>query len=401
MGSWLQMDWIDEQVEKIKNNMKMSSLKRVLSIYIVITILVVSAIYILTYMYCESWKLVLYSKYIDNFIYAEPLAGFVSLELQDIRGLALINAIQDYSIILYSVIGIILASNLFYRNRMREPIRLLKEEAANISRNDLSVSCIYESGDEFGEVCKAFESMRLHLINNNENMWSLVEGQRLLNATFAHDIRTPLTVLQGYTDMLMKYYPEGKIGEEKLLNTISLMQEQIIRLGKFTDTMKGLQDIEALQIKPLEKSFSHLEKELQKIIDGLMEKETIKFSIHSNIESLKEGERTGYYDEAVIIEVVNNLISNGCSYAKEKVKIYIEKEQTYLNIYVYDDGKGFSKEELYSALNPYYSSRNDGSGNFGIGLTICKILCEKHGGKIALSNSINEGAIVCASFRII
>lgn len=228
-----------------------------------------------------------------------------------------------------------------------------------------------------------------------------MEGQRLLNAAFAHDIRTPLTVLQGYTDMIMKYYPKGKIDEEKLLNTIGLMQEEITRLREFTDTMKGLQDMEALQIKPSEKSFTHLVEKLDKTIEGVMKDHPIKFFIHSNIDSLREEDKKGYYDEAAILEVVSNLISNGCSYAKDMVEVYIEIEKTYLYVYVCDDGKGFSKKELYSALNPYYSSRDDGTGHFGIGLTICKILCEKHGGKITLSNSINQGAIVCASFRII
>ena len=395
------MDWIDEQVDKIKSKMKMSSLKRGLSIYIVAAILIVFALYILTSMYCESWRVVIYGRETSDIMEAKTLMDLAGLELHNIRGLVIINAIQNYSIILYSVIGIILATNLFYRNRMRDPIRLLKEEAAYISRNDLSVSCRYESGDEFGEVCEAFESMRLHLISNNENKWSLMEGQRLLNATFAHDIRTPLTVLQGYTDMLMRYYPEGKISEEKLLDTITLMQGQITRLREFSDSMKGLQDMEALQIRPSEKLFSHLVEQLQKNIEGLMQDQAINIFIHSNFESLNKEESKGYYDDAVIIEVVNNLISNSCSYAKNLVEIYIELEKTYLYIYVCDDGRGFSREELYSALNPYYSSRNDGAGHFGIGLTICKILCEKHGGKITLSNSISKGAIVCASFRVI
>lgn len=401
MGSWVQMDWIDEQLDKIKNRMKIGSLKRVLCIYIVITIFTVFAMYILTFLYCESWKLVVYEKYIADTKEADALEDIERLELKNSREMEIINGIQNYSIIIYSIIGIIAASNLFYKNTMKDPIRILKEEAAYISRNDLSVSCKYESGDEFGEVCQAFESMRLHLLRNNENMWSLMEGQRLLNAAFAHDIRTPLTVLQGYTDMIMKYYPKGKIDEEKLLNTIGLMQEEITRLREFTDTMKGLQDMEALQIKPSEKSFTHLVEKLDKTIEGVMKDHPIKFFIHSNIDSLREEDKKGYYDEAAILEVVSNLISNGCSYAKDMVEVYIEIEKTYLYVYVCDDGKGFSKKELYSALNPYYSSRDDGTGHFGIGLTICKILCEKHGGKITLSNSINQGAIVCASFRII
>lgn len=397
MGSGVQMDWIDEQLVKIKNKMKMKSLKHVLYIYILVTIFIVIVMYILTSLYCESWKYILYGKNVDDIKTIISLEGAAWVR---VGGLVIIHGIQTYSIIVYSIVGIVAAANLFYKNRVKDPIHVLKEKAEYISRNDLSVSCKYESGDEFGEVSEAFEKMRLQLIRNNENTWSLMEGQRLLNATFAHDIRTPLTVLQGYTDMLVRYYPKGKISEEKLLDTLTLMQNQLIRLREFSDTMKGLQDIESLQIKLSEKSFSNLAGQIGKNIEGIKEHHKIKIAIKSNIDSLTKEKSKGYYDETVILEVVDNLLSNACSYGKEIIEVHIEVEYPYLNIYVCDDGNGFSREELYTALNPYYS-RNKGNEHFGIGLTISKILCEKHGGKITLSNSINHGAIVCASFRII
>ena len=51
-----------------------------------------------------------------------------------------------------------------------------------------------------GRLCQSFEEMRQELVCNKENMWKLVDRQKELNAAFAHDLRTPLTVLKGYTD---------------------------------------------------------------------------------------------------------------------------------------------------------------------------------------------------------
>ena len=79
----------------------------------------------------------------------------------------------------------------------------------------------------------------------------------------------------------------------------------------------------------------------------------------------------------------------------------MEQNNDMLLIFVKDDGKGFSKEELNMASKPYYSGENISSEHFGLGLTICKMLCEKHGGGIYLSNSIHGGAIVCAEFFIL
>lgn len=395
------MDWIEEQLVRLKNRLRMKSLRSVLGIYILFAIVIVITLYILTYIYCNSWRNIIYEKYMVDTREVISLVHLADAEAGDVAGLRIINGILTYSIVLYSITAIVVTTNLFYKNKIQYPVGVLKKEAAFISRNDLSESCRYQSGDELGEVCEAFEKMRRYLIRNNENMWSLMEGQRLLNSTFAHDIRTPLTVIQGYTDMLIRYYPKGKISEEKLLDTMSLMQEQIVRLRGFSETMKNLQDIESLMIKPEENEFSIFVEQLRKTIEGLAQHHNIRMVIHNKIDTSNRNIRKGYFDMPVVLEVVDNLLSNACSFSKEVIEITIEIENNYLNIYVYDDGNGFSKQELYKALNPYYGSRNQINGHFGIGLTICKILCEKHGGKITLSNSIKNGAIVCASFRVV
>ena len=101
------MDWIDEQLDKIKNRMKIGSLKRVLCVYIVITIFTVFAMYILTFLYCESWKLVVYEKYIADTKEADALVDIERLELKNSREMEIINGIQNYSIIIPELFMII------------------------------------------------------------------------------------------------------------------------------------------------------------------------------------------------------------------------------------------------------------------------------------------------------
>lgn len=65
---------------------------------------------------------------------------------------------------------------------------------------------------------------------------------------------------------------------------------------------------------------------------------------------------------------------------------------------VEDDGKGFAGKDLEKAATVFYSSENEGQ-HFGIGLGICSILCEKHGGRLDVSNS-KTGACVTAKLNI-
>jgi signal transduction histidine kinase len=389
------MDWIDEQLLKLKDKIKAQSLRKTMSLYICMAIIAVIVLYISTTVFCEGWKELVYAKYsIDTKSYT-TIESLVKLEPIDKVILYGSNIINEYSIVIYSIIAIIITSNMFYKNKIKIPIDILKEEAKQISRNDLSFSCVYNSGDELGEICQAFDKMRIQLIINNENMWSIMEGQRQLNSAFAHDIRTPLTVIQGYTDILLKYYPKGKITEEKLLENLTLIQSQLTRLKNFSETMKDIQDIGEMEVNPKLTEFNLLEKNIKEIIDGITQSKHIEINIYNKLKEDK-----GYFDESIILQVVDNLLSNALSFTKDKIDIISEWENDVLYIYIRDNGKGFSKKELYSASNPYYSSRAGIDGHFGIGLTICKSLCEKHGGKLSLNNSTNGGAIICASFFV-
>lgn len=386
------MDWIDKKILEFKDKIRMKSLRKTMSLYIFIAIIAVLILYFLTLVFCNGWINLVYNKYLFDVNSHTALDSLVGIDKFII---IVIRIIRTYSILLYSIIAIIITSNMFYKNKFEQPLNILKTEAEYISRSDLSFSCTYTSGDEMEEICEAFDKMRIQLSKNNERIWSLMEGQRQLNSAFAHDLRTPLTVMQGYIELLIKYYPQGKISDEKLMENLTLMQSQINNLKDFSMRMKDVQDIEAIDIRKELKDLNILESDIQKVIKGLKVNSGINMKIYNNLCVKK-----GYFDEGIILQVVENLLSNALTYAYASIDIIMENDNDLLSIYVRDDGKGFSKKDLYSASRPYYNGREKKEGHFGMGLAICKILCEKHGGKLSLNNSTRGGAIACVSFYI-
>ncbi|MCC0666159.1 ATP-binding protein, partial [Clostridioides sp. ZZV15-6597] len=87
-------------------------------------------------------------------------------------------------------------------------------------------------------------------------------------------------------------------------------------------------------------------------------------------------------------------------YAKNKVSILIYLEQKFLIFVIEDDGVGFSEESLKSALKPFYKDKtlNNNNSNFGMGLYISKVLCEKHGGSIFVENNLIGSAKITIKF---
>lgn len=251
------MDWIDNLWNKLKNRINNLSLKKALIIYIIISIGIIGLLIAITQKACNEWTSAIMSKYYEGYklgVIGEAqtyikIYDYSNFNKADRTQLEIIYFIQTWSTVIYSLAGIIGVSYLYYNNKLKEPIRLLSEVADEVGRYNLDIEICYEKGDEMGRLCRAFDSMRRQLIANNQKMWDMMEEQRRINAAFAHDLRTPLTILRGYTDLLSKYIPEGKITEEKLLSTVKLMSDHIGRLENYSNTMKQINSLDELAVR--------------------------------------------------------------------------------------------------------------------------------------------------------
>ena len=239
--------------------------------------------------------------------------------------------------------------------------------------------------------------MRLELIRGKEEMWRLVERQKELNAAFAHDLRTPLTVLKGYTDFLARYVPEGRVSQEKLTGTLTLMAEHLARLEEYSRTMKGIRSIEDVPFSPEKISLSGIRRRVEEVVFALNQAEGIEIICQKADDNM-----VLKADDSMIMEVLGNMLSNAIRYARGKIEVasdYNRQRGEFL-LTVQDDGPGFTEEQLEKALKPYYKEPEapEADEHFGIGLHICRELCKKHGGTLSVANSIQGGAVVTASF---
>ncbi|MDI6619316.1 MAG: HAMP domain-containing sensor histidine kinase [Clostridiales bacterium] len=302
--------------------------------------------------------------------------------------------VQIWSIPLYFGMCIIASALLFYRNKLKKPIELLSEASGKIAGDDLDFNLSYDSRDEMGRLCASFETMRAALLENNRELWRAIEERKRLNAAFSHDLRTPLTVLRGYTDFLKAYVPQGKISEQKLLSTVSTMSGQIDRLDRYVQTMGEVQRLEDIKASSEPVATASFMEQFQNSARVLIQESGRILDFHNEVSDCKV-----LLDLSIVQRVLENLLSNAAQYAKDIVSVRCRYEHEVLSITVEDDGPGFTAEDLKQAPKPYYRNKESSDGNhFGLGLTICKDLCEKHGGQLKLQNGEKGGACVTASF---
>lgn len=282
---------------------------------------------------------------------------------------------------------------LFYRFELKEPIGRLMEASRNIAENQLDFQIQYKKQNELGMLCKAFDDMRLTLYENNRDMWKSLEERKRLNSAFSHDLRTPLTVLKGYVEFLQRYVPDNKVPEKKLLGVLSMMNEQITRLEHYTQKMNAVQkledivpDIRPVRIDTLTDSF----RETGALLCS--DKQfTFRFSSGTEADML-------LLDTELVMQVYENLISNAVRYADSTVCVTCTVSENRLEIAVSDDGSGFTETALRNAAEPFFRDEKGSSVHFGLGLYICRILCQKCSGSLSVDNSPDGGGLTTASF---
>ncbi len=289
-------------------------------------------------------------------------------------------------LIFYFIFAVFVASQAFFKRKLDVPLRQLEDAAQKISEQNLDFEIEYSGSDEMGKLCHSFETMRRQLVQNNIKMWDMIDEQKRVQHVLAHDIRTPLTVTKGYTDILLDYVPKGKLSEEKILVTIECINRNIVRLENFVNMMSDMQKLDQMKIKKEEIEIADFFETLRENAEIICKEKELSFSCTGDSDK-------AYTDCAVIEQIVTNLISNANRYATSKVMLDCNYSNSRFHITVSDDGKGFSEEALRYAFEPYYTEENKNQGvHYGLGLAICKTLCDKMEGRISCRN--NNGAEV-------
>lgn len=388
------MDWIEEVLSKVKSHIRNSSLCRGLLYTMSLGLIVAIVVNYMLQSVCKGWIDVIIERY-------ELVGALDSKEASDIFEVAVINTINSYGLVILIVITEFFGVLFYMKNWIMPGISAAKEAVGYLELGDYSHEQNYMEKNEVGKVCGEIEILRRQLIEMKYREWDAQKELSSINAAFAHDMRTPLTVMKGYTEFLLKYVPQGKVSQELLLDKLGTIYQHEERLLEFSKTMTEIQTIEMREIKCKWASLIELINELQVTVKEMERQSGLDISMDLQEDVADITDQTIIsMDKSLIFETFENLLSNGIRYAQSSIEIKLMLEKEWLTIFVKDDGDGFSAKALKDAKKLYYSEDKGMSNHFGMGLYISEKLCEKHGGNLTLVNGMDQGAIVAARFRV-
>lgn len=278
----------------------------------------------------------------------------------------------------------------FIFRRIAEPLDLLGDGVAHISRGDLDYTVSYNRNDEFTPVFEAFNEMARRLSESAERSASEEQSRRELFAGISHDLRSPLTSVRAYTEALLDGVARTPKDTKRYLTKIHLHEAEIEHMVEalFLYTKMELKDY------PVHLQTLNLRTELLSICDENPFDEHIEVDLSGVIPVSVTA------DPFLLERVVLNLLDNSRKYRRgdtAHVKVSAVVAEGGVTLSFSDDGIGVSEELLPRLFDPFYRTdpaRNNPAGGSGLGLAIVREAVRHIGGQVHAENTTGGGLCI-------
>ena len=271
-------------------------------------------------------------------------------------------------------------------------INQLKKAAENIKDGNLDFVIDTRGRDEFAEVAKALEAMRQRLKENAVEKLETEDKEKQLISNIAHDLKTPLTAIQGYAEGLMDGVastPEKQMSYIKTIyNKAGEMDTLLNELTIYSkiDTNRIPYDFKVLNVSSF---FMDCAEELGMDLDNQNMKLNYYNSVDEHVQMIADPEQ--------IKRVIHNIVSNSVKYmGKESglIQLRVLDVGDFVQVEIQDNGRGIAVKDMPYIFDRMYRgdvSRNSSIRGSGIGLSIVQKIIEDHGGNIWANSKEGEG----------
>lgn len=288
----------------------------------------------------------------------------------------------------YLILVFVLYLIMYYvASKAIKPVQKLIQSASQINESNISSRLpLPNNKDEIYKLATTFND----LLNRIENS---IEQQKQFTADASHEMRTPLTIIKGTLEVLLRKERTPEHYEQKINEVIS----QTDRLSYLFDQLLQLARAESNNTI-IKKEKIILKEKIDHLINGgdlLLNKNQIKYNIPTNC--------VVFADAALLDRILENIISNAIKYNTPNGNITFEWNEKSNSLLIKDEGIGISKDQQPYLFNRFYRADNSRSsetkGN-GLGLSIVKKLCELQHIKISVESAENKGTSFTLQFPV-
>jgi two-component system sensor histidine kinase BaeS len=281
-------------------------------------------------------------------------------------------------------------ASFFLVRQLTSPIRELTVATKAMAAGQLNQQVKVRSRDEVGQLALSFNQMSADLARASQ-------ARKQMTADLAHDLRTPLTILRGYTEGLK----DGRLeGSSKLY---SIMHAEVEHLQHLVEDLRTLSLADAGEIRLNRRAVDPA---------AVLERTALAYFVQAEQQKVNlqvqaaEGLPSINVDTDRMAQVLNNLVSNALRYTPPNgtITLAAEAKDQAVSLKVSDTGSGIAPADIPFVFDRFYRvdksrQRMEGdSASSGLGLAIAKAIVEAHGGEIKVESTVGQGTTFSMRF---
>jgi signal transduction histidine kinase len=283
------------------------------------------------------------------------------------------------------IAGTVLATWVIFRPASRR-LRSLEQAAVRVQQGDLSARAVVEGNDEISEVASAFNRMGDDLAARDEALRTADRTRRQMLADVSHELKTPLTTIRGYIETLqMGSVDNDRDRRVRYLDTVAA---ETHRLEKIVADLLDLAHHEN-RVGALDTRVFAIERVFQEVArrrESEVHARGIDLRIH-----VDERADQVVADPDRIDQAVDNLVVNALRYVPDggSIELRAMRGPRFVSLLVIDSGPGIPPQHLDRVFDRFYkvdAARVAGSAGSGLGLSIVKVIVDRHGGSVSVTS---------------
>lgn len=295
-------------------------------------------------------------------------------------------------------IGVFSVSFLLLQSRSMRYISRISSAMREIAEGDLNITLDVEGDDEFADMAENLNNMveELRQLMDKERESERTKNELITNV--AHDLRTPLTSIIGYLELLSS---PVKLNEEMQKKYLDITYKKSKRLQKLIEDLFGFTKLNygkiSMKVSKVD-IVKLLSQMLEEFYPNFMEK-NLAYELQSNVTA-----KVITADGNLLARLFDNLINNAIKYGSEgkKIIVKVDATDTVVTVSVTNFGYVIPKEELPLLFEKFYrveQSRSVNTGGTGLGLAIAKNIVDMHGGTIGVTSDLN-GTVFTVKLKV-
>lgn len=287
-------------------------------------------------------------------------------------------------------IAISLLAGYLISRRMLFPIDRITKTAQSISINHLDRRIeVSQTDDELSRLAKTFNEMI-------DRLKQSFEKQNQFVSDASHELRTPISVIQGYIGLIDRW---GKEDRSVLQESIDAIKNETAGMTELIEKLLFLArgDSGSQKLQKTEFSLKELIDEVGRESQLISQEHTIQYGATEDVSILA--------DRKMLKQMLRALIDNSIKFTPPGGTIFVQaiKNENAVNITIKDTGIGIPQDEVSRIFNRFYrvdKARAKETGGSGLGLSIVKWIVDAHNGSIKAESTIGEGTSITAEFPL-